>query len=142
MLHSTLLTRLSAATDQRNGTSLTKLPIDFLIERSLLEKSKPIPGCLMLNQVLNKAEKIMSRSQRKDGGVGLFNVFFSSFLDASLPHNCSLKVATSNGLKHISTLPFSIDIGSKSSSKTFVFHTFFTSNVVSIVPLLVPPRLS
>lgn len=59
-----------------------------------------------------------------------------------IPYNCNLKVATSNGLRLISTFPPTITNSSSSSSNRFVFHTFFTANVVSIVPLLRPPRLS
>lgn len=57
-------------------------------------------------------------------------------------YNCNLNVATSKGLNVISILPFSIVNSSSSSSKMLVFQTFFTSRDVSIVPLLVPPKLS
>ena len=57
-------------------------------------------------------------------------------------YSCNLNVATSKGRSVISIFPFSIVNASSSSSKIFVFQTCFTSSVVTIVPLLLPPRLS
>lgn len=83
---------------------------------------------------------------------GICNISNCSFYPTSLVscytkarsniYNCSLYVATSNGLRVMSTLPSLKLTTSPSSSKMFVFQTFLTSNVVSIVPLLMPPKLS
>lgn len=70
---------------------------------------------------------------------------YPSSIRGCSPYNCNLNVATSNARNSMSMLIlFFPDISnvSRSSSRAFVLYTFLTGSVVSMVPRLLPPKLS